>query len=133
MTFLLIWRNQQIFVQNFYSVRLFEGHSQFDEIKAIRGRRQFVYPFIRQTSLLFQGLSESPTPRILVSCSDPHRETSFWFLAPLRQIHSAVHVEDAAGDVAGLVAAQKHKRGPYSARRTHAAQRNTRFQSFLRP
>src|SRR5207244_13643305 len=65
-----LWRNQQIFVQNFYSVRLFEGHSQFDEIKVIRGCKQFVYLFIRQTSLLFQGLSESPRPRILVSCRD---------------------------------------------------------------
>src|SRR5436189_2332300 len=91
MTFLLIWRNQQIFVQNFYSVRLFEGHSQFDEIKVIRGRKQFVYLFIRQTSLLFQGLSESPRPRILVSCSDQHRETPSWFLLLLPQLLSPFH------------------------------------------
>src|SRR5215470_14152849 len=49
----------------------------------------------------------------------------------LGQMHAAIDVQNVAGDVARLIAGQKHNRGGDVARRTHPPQRNPRLQFFL--
>ena len=46
-------------------------------------------------------------------------------------MHTAVDVQNVAGDVGGFVAGQKNDRGGDVARRTHAAERNSRLQFFF--
>src|SRR6266481_1085643 len=50
---------------------------------------------------------------------------------PLRQIHSAVDVEDVAGDVGGFVAGEENDGGGDVLASAHASERNAYLQFFL--
>src|ERR1051325_6532645 len=57
--------------------------------------------------------------------------TRFQNICPSRQMHPTIYVQHMAGNVARLVACQKHNRRRYVPRRTHPPQRNPLFQLSL--